>query len=620
MKKIIASLLRQLAFWMLFFFISRAIFLLYNIKLIIAEDIGVGEALEAFWHALPLDLATACYLLVFPFFILVIQTFYNASWLDKLNKYYTFTAILIFTLLTTAELGIYPEWKTKMPYKALMYLQNPEEIYNSSSTITFFVLIAVFLLQSIGSYWLYRRFFFTEITRTVKRWYIFAPLLVIVSLPLLVLGARGGWQPIPINQSESYYSNYNILNLASVNSAFNLSISVIENYKNFGKNPYSFYDINEARDVVDEIYELPRDTTVKVLTTTKPNIVLIILESWSADLIESIGGEPGITPEFHELEKTGILFTNMYATGPRSEQAMGSIFSGFPAHPISSVTVQPEKFSKLHTITHSLIENDYSTSFYFGGQLRYGNIKGYILHNGFTKVVEHTDFGSDVIRGKLGVHDEFVLSRQLTDLNNEKEPFFSALFTLSSHSPYDQPMENVFDWGGNENNYINSAYYTDRCLGNYFREAKNQPWYKNTLFIIVADHSHNSYRNWSFTTPAYHKIPMLFYGDVIKEEYRGLKVQRLSNQMDLATTLMKQLDLDSAPFKWSRDLFNPYSPIFAYYSFEEGLGWVSQEGHFVYEARIDHYSEDTVPEDKKNAVRKEGKSFLQVLFEEYMNI
>lgn len=619
MKRIFASCLRQLVFWMIFFMIVRFIFLVYNFRLVSADNVGLFEALASFWYAIPLDLATACYLLIFPFIILIIQSIYPANWLNTVNKIYTIIGIILLGFLTSAELGIYPEWKTKMPFKALAYFENPTEVYDSASTGIFFLLLFVFIVQSFFSYWLYTRYFFLPVKK-LKPNFLFTLLFIVITLPLIGLGARGGWQQIPINQSQSFYSNHNILNVASVNSGFNFAINVIENYKNFEKNPYSFYNPEEAEKVVDQIYNQPKDTTVQILKTNRPNVVLLILESWSADLIESIGGEPGITPNFHELEKGGVLFTDCYATGPRSEQAMGSIFSGFPAHPISSVTVQPDKFAKLPTITRNLIDEGYNTSFYFGGQLRYGNIKGYILYNGFKRVVEHTDFGNNVIRGKLGVHDEFVLSRQLSDLNNEKEPFFSALFTLSSHSPYDQPMKNVFNWGGNENNYINSAYYTDKSLGEYFTEARNQRWFKNTLFIIVADHSHNSYRNWSFLTPNYHKIPLLFYGEVIKEEYRGLKNNKMANQMDIATTLMNQMGLDASPFHWSRNLFNPYSPKFAYYSFEEGLGWITPTGHFVYEPRIDHYHEDAIPDSQKELIRKQGKSFLQLLFQEYMNL
>jgi phosphoglycerol transferase MdoB-like AlkP superfamily enzyme len=356
-----------------------------------------------------------------------------------------------------------------------------------------------------------------------------------------------------------------------------------------------------------------------VLTTDRPNIVLLILESWSADLIESLGGEPGITPEFHQLEKEGILFTGLWATGPRSEQAMSSIFGGFPAHPISSITVQPDKFSKLTTITHKLIAQGYHTSFYFGGQLIYGNIRGFILHNGFERITELENFGNDVKKGKLGVHDEFVLARQLNDLNKEKEPFFSALFTLSSHSPYDQPMEEVLHWGQNEKQYINSAYYTDHSLGEYFRNARKQPWFKNTLFILVADHSHNSYRNWPFTTPMYHKIPLLFLGDVIKDEFKGTTISKLANQPDIASTLLHQLNIGAEEFHWSRNLFNPYSPEFAYFSFEEGVGWIRPAGHFVYDARVKHFNELSLPDASKDSIIREGKSYLQAVFEEYMS-
>lgn len=619
MRQIIISFIKQLIFWMLLFALARTVFLFYNFNLLKIEGVLFSEAIASYWHALQLDFATACYFMFFPTLLLIVQSVYSPRWLNVVNKVYYFLGIFLFILLLVVELGIYPEWKTKLPFKAFSYLGSPSEVYDTISNGLFFGLLTLFSVLLTLVYIAYHKWFFTDLTR-LRRNYIFTVIFMLLAPALLFVGARGGIQQIPINQSASYYSNKNILNLAAVNSGFNLTISIIENYRNLGKNPYTYYDEDEARLTVDKLFRVEKDTTTMVLSTTRPNVVLLILESWSADLIESLGGEPGITPEFHELEKEGILFTNLWATGPRSEQSMGSIFAGFPAHPISSITVQPDKFSKLPTITQKLIDQGYHSSFYFGGQLIYGNIKGFVLYNGFKKVTEGQDFGKDVIKGKLGAHDEFVLSRQLSELNQEKEPFFSALFTLSSHSPYDQPMEEVITWGENEQPYINSAYYTDRCLGDYFREARKQPWFKNTLFIIVADHSHNSYRNWSFTTPNYHKIPMMLYGEVIKPEYRGLKLPRVSNQSDLASTLMHQLDLDAVDFPWSRDLFNPYSPEFAYFSFEEGLGWVRPpSGHFTFDARVNHYNEMNLPEPIRDSIVKEGKSYLQVLFGQYMS-
>lgn len=618
MKQIISSLFRQLLFWMLLFALSRTVFLIYNFNLLRIEGVGFAEAMASYWHALHLDLSTAGYFLIFPIVLLLVQSFYSPKWLNTINKVYVFIGVFLFCLLTVAELGIYPEWKTKMPYKAFTYLTNPTEVYDTISTGLFFSLLALFVVKFTISYFVYIKVFYRNLVHVTKN-YLYSAIFALIIPVLLFISLRGGVQQIPINQSASYYSHHNILNLAAVNSGFNLFISIIENYKNFGKNPYSFYSKQEVDKTIKQIFKTERDSTTMVLTTDRPNIVLLILESWSADLIESLGGEPGITPEFHQLEKEGILFTGLWATGPRSEQAMSSIFGGFPAHPISSITVQPDKFSKLTTITHKLIAQGYHTSFYFGGQLIYGNIRGFILHNGFERITELENFGNDVKKGKLGVHDEFVLARQLNDLNKEKEPFFSALFTLSSHSPYDQPMEEVLHWGQNEKQYINSAYYTDHSLGEYFRNARKQPWFKNTLFILVADHSHNSYRNWPFTTPMYHKIPLLFLGDVIKDEYKGTTISKLANQPDIASTLLHQLNIGAEEFHWSRNLFNPYSPEFAYFSFEEGVGWIRPAGHFVYDARVKHFNELSLPDASKDSIIREGKSYLQAVFEEYMS-
>ena len=618
MKQIISSLIRQLLFWMLLFAFSRTVFLVYNFNLLKVEGVGFAETMASYWHALHLDLSSAGYFLIFPIVLLLVQSVFSPKWLNTVNKVYVFVGVFLFCLLTVAELGIYREWKTKMPYKAFTYLTNPTEVYDTISTGLFFSLLALFFVKFTISYFMYIKVFYKNLVHVTKN-YLYSAIFALVIPVLLFISLRGGVQQIPINQSASYYSHHNILNLAAVNSGFNLFISIIENYKNFGKNPYSFYSKQEVDTTIKQIFKTERDSTTMVLTTDRPNIVLLILESWSADLIESLGGEPGITPEFHQLEKEGILFTSLWATGPRSEQAMSSIFGGFPAHPISSITVQPDKFSKLTTITHKLIAQGYHTSFYFGGQLIYGNIRGFILHNGFERITELENFGNDVKKGKLGVHDEFVLARQLNDLNKEKEPFFSALFTLSSHSPYDQPMDEVLHWGENEKQYINSAYYTDHCLGEYFRNARKQPWFKNTLFIIVADHSHNSYRNWSFTTPLYHKIPLLFFGDVIKDEFKGTTISRLANQPDIASTLLHQLNIGAEEFHWSRNLFNPYSPEFAYFSFEEGVGWIRPAGHFVFDARVKHFNELSLPEASKDSIIREGKSYLQAVFEEYMS-
>jgi phosphoglycerol transferase MdoB-like AlkP superfamily enzyme len=441
---------------------------------------------------------------------------------------------------------------------------------------------------------------------------------LIVTPALLFIGLRGGVQQIPINQSESYYSGYNILNNAAVNNGFNLYISIFENLQNFDRNPYVFMKQAEADDIMKKIYGNSPDSTLFILTTDRPNIVLIILESWSADLIASLGGEPGITPEFMELEKGGVLFDQIYATGSRSEQGMASVFGGFPSHPISSITVQPDKFVKLPSLVGSVERAGYETAFYFGGQLIYGNIKSYIMYNGFDKIMEGKDFPKSIPQGKLGIHDEFTLDFMERELGDMKTPFFASLFTVSTHSPWDQPYPKPLKWGDNEREYINAAFYTDHCLGDFIRKAKKESWYSNTLFVFVADHSHNSYRNWHPQSREYHKIPMLFYGDVIKDAYKGTKWNKMGNQHDLASTLLAQLRLPYKEFRFSKNLLNPGSPEFAYYSTEDGVGWIRPWGYFTYDKGTNyHYDWSTTP--MPDSLLNEGKAYLQTVFSEYMN-
>ncbi|MDA3906904.1 MAG: sulfatase-like hydrolase/transferase [Bacteroidales bacterium] len=620
MLRIIKSLIKQYVYWLLVFAFVRLLFLLVYSYTIWLEEISLFELLTTFYYALKLDIATASYFLIIPFFILFFQTLFSPQWLNGLNKIYIGFILFVFILINTIEFGLYAEWRSKLSYKAFSYLEHLDEIANTAQTGQSIILLLLLVGLTAGGIYLYIRYFYTPILR-IKIKPINSILFLLIGPTLMTVIARGGLQEIPINQSQSYFSKHLILNNAATNSAFNLFISVIENTKNFNKNPFIEMPFEEAEPIIKQLFLPKSDSIPKILTLEKPNIVLLILESWSADLIETLGGEPGITPFFHSLEKDGLLFDNVYASGPRSEQSMAAIFSGFPAHPISSITVQPDKYKGLPSWVHLLNERGYDTSFYFGGQLIYGNIKSFIMYNAFDRVKEVYDFSDDLPHGKLGIHDEFALSEMADDLNMVKEPFLSALFTLSSHSPYNQPKpdKEVLPWGDNERQYINSAYYTDQSLKKFFKKAKQSSWYKNTLFIIVADHSHNSYRNHDMQESDYHKIPLLFYGEALKPEFHGKINKHMGYQPDLAATLLPQLNLDATEFPWSKNLLDSATSEFAYTAYEEGFTWLRPAGEISYEKRLNYYYVNTVPESQFDSISKEGKAFLQVLFQDYMD-
>jgi phosphoglycerol transferase MdoB-like AlkP superfamily enzyme len=622
-KKLFLSLLRQYLFWMLFFFLLRAIFLTYHIKLIIHENISAGEALLVFYHSLKLDTATAGYILIIPSILLLVQGLFKASWLNAVNKIYTFLMIFSWTLITAIELAAFSEWKYKLNTGAFVHLHNFREAYYSISALQFFSLLLFLLIVAGGSFYLYSRFFYLKIKENVRP-VIYPVLFFIIAAPILFISMRGGFNAIAISSSAAFYSSHSILNWTSVNSGYHFAVNVMETSRYKKSNVYQFYDILEARNTVDEILKVEKDTTISILKNTRPNIVVLFMESWTADIIESLGAEPGITPAFAQLEKEGILFTQFYSSGNRSHEGTASLLGGLPALPYTTFTANPVKFPKLPGMVVPLNNSGYFSSFYYGGQLDYGNMRAYLLANQFNRLVEEKDIDPKIPRGRLGVHDEHLYQRHINDLEKMAEPFFSVLFTLSSHSPYDFPMEPVIHWAGTENDFLNSAYYADQCLGEYMKMARQQPWYDNTLFILVADHGHNSYKHWRYESYEYHRIPLFLFGNVIKEEFRGTRNDRIADNSSIAKTLLRQLNLPANEFKWGSDLFNPYSPEFAYMVLNDGYAWKTPKGEIVYSINWKHFYKKDFPEgatqEQIDAFIRQGKSYVQVLFQDFIDL
>ncbi|NTW32071.1 MAG: sulfatase, partial [Bacteroidetes bacterium] len=137
------------------------------------------------------------------------------------------------------------------------------------------------------------------------------------------------------------------------------------------------------------------------------------------------------------------------------------------------------------------------------------------------------------------------------------------------------------------------------------------------LFVFISDHGHSSYKNRDSWEKGYFHIPLLFYGDVIRDEFKGTVCNKIGSQVDLASTLLHQSGLKSKSFEWSKNLLNPISTGFAFYAFEVGFGWVCSEGDFVYEHNLNKFPINNLPANKKDSIIKAGKSYLQQVYQEY---
>ena len=230
---------------------------------------------------------------------------------------------------------------------------------------------------------------------------------------------------------------------------------------------------------------------------------------------------------------------------------------------------------KLPAISRSLFKVGYKTSFFYGGESEFDNYKAFILSHDYQKLVDKSNFKGNEMKSRWGEFDEVVFARQLSDLNKEKQPFFSTLLTLTNHEPFELPGNPKFGRADNIANFKSTAYYTDSCIGAFLSNAKKQAWYKNTLFVFVADHGHLLPKKaYEISYPQRYHIPLLFYGDVIKDDFKGRKFNNVGSQTDLAATLLAQLDVPSKEFTWSKNLLNPYSKPFAFFSWDNGMGFI----------------------------------------------
>lgn len=620
MNQFIRNLLGQLFFWLVLFAVERTLFLIWYAKSIAREAIPFSDVLKVYMYGFKLDLSTVGYILIIPVILLSIKLFLNYKWIDKLNTIYSGLVIIIYCIVSVSEIGLYEEWNTKLSYKALVYLQRPDEVINTVQTYKLLLFLFLWIFQSILFIYFYVKVFSADKLKiNVKPHPFKSSVVIIATFALLFLMIRGGFKEIPITASDAYFSQFNILNITAVNPGYNIGFAIINHTSLAELKPFFKMEEEEAERMVNEMHYVLKDTTVLISKYSHPNIVFVLLESWPGDVIESYGSIPDITPEFRKLESEGLLFTNFYASGNRSQQGNASIFAGLPAIPITTLSDHPEKYGSVPSLVKILNNQEYYTSFYFGGQLIYGNLKSFLVYNEFDLIVEGADFDKELPRGKLGVHDEFVFNKYANDLQQMEQPFFSTVFTLSSHPPYDYPGERPIDWVKVENEFINSVHYTDNCLGSFFEEIRESTVWDSTLFFIMSDHSHLSYTGYPLWSFEYHQIPLLVTGGALKDEFKGGNIDKICSNMDIPVTILKQLGLPSDAFFWSKNILNPYGPEFAFFELTYGFGWKRPYGDLVKSTVNEWYYQKNGPEDKLLILEEEGYAYTQHLLKEFLS-
>ena len=567
-----------------------------------------------------MDASMAAYICALPLLVFIINWFIPKLKVpSKAIRVYSYFLISVCAILMAVNLNIYQEWGAKLPYRAIsMFFEYPYEAYISSVSSPLLVpFLFIVIVVTVG--WLMlRRIKFAPLTGTVN-WYTKAIVSVILICGLFLL-IRSGLQTTPLNPSMAYFSTKPILNHAAVNTEWNL-LSDFLHTKGSNKNPYNYMEDSIAQNIISPYINSPSQP-ISVLNHDRPNVVLIILESFTSDLVESLGGEPGIAPRFEELISEGLLFTDIYAASDRTDKGMVAIMSGFPSQATKSIIKNVNKLEKLPAMGQEFFSHGYTTSYFTGGESEFYNVKSYMLSHNIQQVVDQHAFETKDVSSKWGAFDHLTFRKHLDSLNHMAEPFFSTLLTLTNHEPFDLPGMPRFGSASVADLFKSTAFYTDSALYDYLTRAKETDWYDNTLFVIVADHGHRlPLEKWDSHHPNRYRIPLLFYGNVLKEEFQGQKINQIGNQTDLVTTLLKQLTMDSKNYFWSKDLLDPSTPPFAFFSYDDGFGVVTPEQDLSFDnigKQIIYTRDEAVQDSINQKIKVIGQAYLQEVYRQYL--
>jgi phosphoglycerol transferase MdoB-like AlkP superfamily enzyme len=587
MNKLIRFTLALWIFWLLMFLVHRVFFIVYQWP--IRHRIhNSTDALRALYKGYPLDWAMAVSLLGLP--VLFAWGYYwkQHHKLRQITNTLVLVMIVLYSAVAIADAGLYHEWQTKINIQALSHFEHPSEVIRTMSFGLLGLFFTCLFISGFIFYTLYKTYIHTPFVyseplapaqRTIPA-LIFLPLLVLLS----VITIRGGINNMPINQSIAYFSTDALANDIAVNPLYNLLQDLDSKSKLPNPALYTFHNNAELPQLVANYFPAPSDSVLHILNTTRPNLLFIFLESWSSHNIGALGGLPNATPNFDAWSKEGLLFKHAYATAYVTDQGLSAVLSGTPSVSRLSVIQQPEWVPKLPCMSEDLQAQGYESSFLFGGDLVFGNLKGYLIDKQFKHISDISNLPPNLPRGSLGLHDEYSMKLLLDSIQQRSRPFLFGYLSQSTHRPYDFPARDTWQGPANtlEPDYTRAVHYSDACLGEFLTAAKKQSWYDSTLIVIVADHSHNTWKGTETAKAERHEIPMLWLGGALDKAWRGKQWEPIVSQLDIAKSILYQMQLPSEHYPWSRNMFQAHPASSSFYIYHGGGGFIDTGGYASY--------------------------------------
>ena len=543
-----------------FYFVARILFLIYNFDLLHVDS--VAEFFKIQYHGLAFD--TTAILYVNSLFILLslIPLIINIKrGYQKILFYTYFITNLIAYVLNFVDLIYYKYTFSRTTMVVFDVLEN-----ESNKTAMFFRFMIsywhVFILFILLSYiWirLYKRVRVLDVKqpkfniKSGTAYYSVSIGFFLIAAVLALSGIRGGdfsKSTRPINLVDA---NRHVTKIEHADLVLNSPFAFIRTFNSSSFKKVN-YEIDEAllKTYVQPIKQYSNNPK------TKPNIVLVITESFGREYMGAFNKDynipdyVGYTPFLDSLAQKSLIFPNAFANGSKSIHGMSSVLAGIPSFKVA-FTSSPFSKQKIQSLVSVLNDEGYNSTFLHGaargsmGFLGFGNILGFDNYLGREDYDNDDDYD-----GFWGIWDEPFLQYTKDNIDEMKEPFFSTVFTVSSHEPYVIPEEYKDKFPLGNIPMHKCVGYTDYAFKRFFEEAKKEPWFENTIFIITSDHSNQvDYGDMYYKTVNRYSVPILIYKP--DNSMAGVN-KELAQQIDIYPTVLDMIGYDKPFRSWGRSL------------------------------------------------------------------
>jgi len=613
----------------------------------LATGIPLFTLFKSFVIGVRFDMVVVSYLLI-PLFILSCIPFLS---IDRLKITRTVVIILFLSgmglifFLSLVDIEYFGEFGTRLNLWVLEYSDRPDMIWYtvwSGYPVALYLLLwgAMLLVFTLMLVKIKRRIFLIKQKVGIIRRLIYS----ILCLALLVLGARGRTGLAPIDWGLAYFSPYGFASQLALNGVYTLSKSWWEDsHENRGEllTKYHFYPSSQALSTVQKLLSNPQEIMTDSLHSLDRwyypnlnsrlnkdyNVVIIFMESWLSKYVGTLGGKPDVTPHFDSLAQKGILFERFYATGTRTNRGIVSILCSFPSQTGRSLMRKYSDKRVLESIAEILKDKGYQNILLYGGDLQFDNMEGFLRNRGFEGFIGQEDFPDEAKLGKWGIPDHLVFQKANEEFAKfGDKPFLGVIVTLSNHEPFLLPSDSfkIFSPDVPQWEYLNTFYYSDWALGQFFHLAEKQSYFKNTIFILVADHGRFMETETELPADRFHIACLIYAPDILGTSPK--RISTVASQTDLIPTILGILGKPVFHKSWGRDILSlpPEDKGFALMIDGPTVGWMDGYDYLVerigvtcllydtYDDPLQKYDLSSRYPDKLIKLQITERSFLQL--------